>query len=300
MNITASQTLKVGIQGGAGAFHEIAARQFFQQQAIDIVPALTFPALLQALSQGNSMHAAIMAIENTLAGSIMENYKLLQEHQLSITGEHLLPIRQNLMALPGSSINSLTEVHSHPVAIAQCRQFFKQYPHIQLVETYDTALSARDIQFKQSKHIGAIASSLAAQLYGLDILAAAIETNKQNHTRFLILQKQAPNNTKANKVSLSFSVHHQVGSLHKVLAVLAAYNVNLSKIQSTPIIGKPWEYRFFIDFLVQDLHWQQAVDAIRPITTDLHLMGAYQAAHLSKSEGGNRKSEVGGRKKTNH
>lgn len=271
--------LRVGIQGYTGAFHEIATRQFFPDQPLQIVPAHTFSELIAALLKGEEMDIGLMAIENTLAGSLMSNYRLLLDNPVRIVGEVFLRIEQNLLTLPGVKIEELEEVHSHPVAIAQCRDFFRKHPHIQLVETVDTALSAREVQENQWRHVGAIASNLAAEVYELETLAAGIETNKQNHTRFLVLEKDhgqavSPN---ANKVSMSFTVDHTVGSLYKVLAVLSAYNVNLTKIQSAPIIGKPWEYLFFVDFLIGgNMSWQQALDAIRPITHELHLLGAYE------------------------
>ena len=165
------------------------------------------------------------------------------------------------------------------MAIAQCRKFFRDYPHIRLVEMEDTALSAKLIREKELKHIGAIASTLAAELYDMDILAEGIETNKKNHTRFLVVDRiDEPNQIAGpEKVSLCFSVDHSVGSLYKVLAVLAAYNINLTKIQSTPIIGKPWEYRFFVDFIAagKQTH-EQAIEAIMPITKELKILGAYK------------------------
>ncbi len=275
--LPSTSPVRIGIQGYAGAFHEIAARRFFGNQAISIVPSDTFAGMIQGIEKGESSDVGLMAIENTLAGSLMANYRLLLQSEVVITGEVFLRIEQNLMVLPGTRIEDLQEVHSHPVAIAQCRKFFAQYPHIQLVEAIDTALSARDIRDNQSRQVGAIASSLAADMYGLDILAPGIETNKHTHTRFLVLERNTVlTPTNANKVSLSFTVDHTIGSLYKVLAVLAAYNVNLTKIQSAPIIGKPWEYLFFVDFVVDgDVSWKQALEAIRPITHELHLLGAY-------------------------
>jgi prephenate dehydratase len=275
---TEQAQLRIGIQGYAGAFHEIAARRFFKDQPLAIVPAHTFADLVAHIELGKTMDLGLMAIENTLAGSLMANYRLLLDSDLMITGEVFLRIHQNLLTQPGVRIEDLKEVHSHPVAIAQCREFFKQYPHIHLVETVDTALSAREVSENNLRTVGAIASDLAANLYGLNTLAASIETNKQNHTRFLVLQRKADfkPNKEANKISLNFSVDHAVGSLYKVLAVLAAYNVNLVKIQSAPIIGKPWEYRFFVDFILTGaMGWEQAVDAIRPITKELDVLGIY-------------------------
>lgn len=278
-----AQPLKVSIQGVQGAFHQIAAQYCFEGKAIEVVPAETFIELVEQVEAQQKTDVGIMAIENTVAGSILQNYSLIQESALSVTGEVYLRIKQNLMALPGQSLEDLVEVRSHPMAIAQCRVFFRQYPHIRLIETTDTALSARKIKTDGIKGVGAIASTLAAELYGLEILAPGIETNKKNHTRFLVLEKKEPvYSEKLNKISLCFSVDHEVGSLYKVLGVLAAYNVNMTKIQSAPIVGKPWEYRFFLDFVVEGkLSFAQAIDAIRPITHDLKVLGMYQkGAHF--------------------
>ncbi|KGE87093.1 prephenate dehydratase [Phaeodactylibacter xiamenensis] len=269
--------MRVSIQGYAGAFHEVAARHCFQNQPLEIVPAHTFEDLVGMVEAQEEADIGLMAIENTLAGSIMRNYTLLQQSGLHITGEVFLRIKQNLMVLPGVRIEELREVHSHPMAIAQCREFFTQYPNIRLVETVDTALSAREISENGWSHIGAIASTLAAEMYGLEIIAPGIETNKKNHTRFLVLEKGTPKLDAAlEKVSISFATDHEVGSLYKALAVMAAYNVNLTKIQSAPIIGHPWEYQFYVDFVVQGkVGHEQALDAIRPLTRNLQVHGVY-------------------------
>lgn len=275
--------LRVGIQGFPGAFHEIAARLCFEGRPIDIVPCLTFEELVEKLEAGEEMDAALMAIENSLAGSLMANYKLLDQANLMAVGEVYLRVKQNLMVLPGVKIEDLTEVHSHPVAIEQCLEFFRQYPHIQLIRTEDTALSARNIREKGLTTVGAIASTLAADLYEMEILAESIETNKKNYTRFLVLQRadQAITDPDADKVSISFAVSHTVGSLHKVLAILAAYNFNMSKIQSAPIIGHPWEYRLFIDYVAEGhVSVDQAYEALRPVTHNLKLLGAYKQGQL--------------------
>ncbi|MBX2927686.1 MAG: prephenate dehydratase [Saprospiraceae bacterium] len=271
--------LRAVIQGVAGAFHEVAARRYFGDAALEIVPALSFGELVQTLEAGAGADVALMAIENTLAGSLMSNYRLLHEADLVITGELHLRIAQHLMALPGQSIADIREVHSHPIALAQCRAFFREYPHLRLIETEDTALSARLIAENRQMGAAAVAGALAADMYGLEILAESIETNKRNHTRFLVLQRRedAVELQDADKVSMSFSTEHEVGSLYKVLAVLAAYNVNLTKIQSAPIIGQPWEYLFFVDFVTEGkVRWQQAIDAIRPLTHGLRVFGAYR------------------------
>jgi prephenate dehydratase len=275
--------LRVGIQGFPGAFHEIAARLCFEGRPIDIVPCLTFEELVERLEAGEEMDAALMAIENSLAGSLMANYKLLDQSNLMAVGEVYLRVKQNLMVLPGVKIEDLTEVHSHPVAIEQCLDFFRQYPHIQLIRTEDTALSARNIREKGLRTVGAIASTLAADLYEMEMLAESIETNKKNYTRFLVLQRadQAITDPDADKVSISFGVSHTVGSLHKVLAILSAYNFNMSKIQSAPIIGQPWEYRLFIDYVAEGhVSVDQAYEALRPVTHNLKLLGAYKQGTL--------------------
>jgi prephenate dehydratase len=272
------KTIRVAIQGYAGAFHDIAARLCFKDQEVEVVPAHTFEQLIQLLETDNTVDAALMAIENTLYGSLMHNYKLLNDSNLTVTGEVFLRIKQNLMVLPGTELNDLKEVHSHPVAIDQCRKFFLDHPHIRLVETVDTALSAKNILDNNLKDTGAIASTLAADLYDLDIIAEGIETHQKNHTRFLVLRRKDHfrDDLKANKVSISFSTTHEVGSLHSVLALMAAYNLNLTKIQSSPIIGKPWEYLFFVDFVMGGkISLDQGIGAIRPITQNLKVLGAY-------------------------
>lgn len=268
---------KVAIQGVAGAFHEIAARQFYSQEQIEILPAHTFEELVQ-LIENQTADTGLMAIENTLAGSIMGNYHLLLRSNLLVTGEVHLRIQQNLMALPGQSIHDIREVYSHPMAIAQCEAWFRQYPHIRLIEAEDTALSARMIREGSMPAAGAIASELAASMYGLDILAPGIETNKLNYTRFLVLERSQETVTPAaaDKVSVCFTLPHEVGSLHRVLSVMAAYELNLTKIQSSPIAGSPWEYFFFLDFICAGrVDWQQAIEALRPLTANLKVLGAY-------------------------
>ncbi len=272
--------LKVAIQGYAGAFHEVAARLYFKNKDIEIIPSHTFEELIETAEQKEKADIALMAIENTIAGSLMANYRLLNESNLQIVGEILLRIKQNLMVLPGTRIEELSEVHSHPIALEQCQHFFSQYPQIQLISNADTALSAKMIVENGNKHKGAIASTLAAELYQLEIIADSIETNKQNFTRFLILQKKNQYQLVSegvNKVSICFSVEHKAGSLHSVLAVLAAYQVNLTKIQSAPIIGKEWQYKFFVDFVMNGSQsYQQALNAIQPITQDIKILGIYK------------------------
>jgi len=270
---------RIVIQGYSGAFHEIAARYFSAPTEPEIVPADTFARLVKMVESGAECDFGLMAIENTLAGSLIGNYKLLTSSYLRVTGEIFLRIKQNLMVLPGCTLSDLTEVHSHPIAIAQCLEYFSELPHIKLVDATDTALSARIISEQKTPHIGAIASELAAELYGLEIIAPEIETNKKNFTRFLVVHStdRAPIITSANKVSLAVHVDHEVGSLHKVLAAIAAHNANLTKIQSVPIMGRDWEYEIFLDFVTEKPNtYRPILEAIEPLTHEMKLLGAYQ------------------------
>ncbi len=274
---TTTAALRVSIQGYAGAFHEAAARRHFGDRPLQTVPGHTFADVVRQVESGES-DVALMAIENTLAGSLMANYDLLLSSDLRITGEVYLPIRQNLLVLPGVTIGELREVYSHPVALMQVREFFRDYPDITLIESADTALSARHVQESGDRGRGAIASTAAAELYDLEVLAGGIETNKQNHTRFLVLSRGRNTETsRGNKVSMSFTTGHESGDLHQVLSVLAAYRINLTKIQSAPIIGQPWQYRFFVDFVLEGhVTLTQALEAIRPLVVELHVQGVYK------------------------
>jgi prephenate dehydratase len=269
---------RVAIQGGYGAFHEIAAKHYFRNDNIEIVPANTFKDLFKSLKM-NHADLGIMAIENSIAGSILPNYGLLQESNMKIIGEIYLRIKQNLVGLPGQTIKDIKEVYSHPMAILQCQMFFNNYPHIKLIDSIDTALSAKEIRDKKLKGVAAIASKLAADQYRLTIIQKSIETNKINYTRFLILadikghHKPGP---LVNKASISFDLAHKIGSLSKILSILSYYNINLTKIQSMPIIGKEWEYQFYVDVSFSDYKiYRQSLDAIRPFTRDLNIMGEY-------------------------
>jgi prephenate dehydratase len=268
---------QIAIQGGHGSFHEIAARKYFSN-GISLLPCDTFGEITDALVCGKSDYGCF-AIENTVAGSILQNYSLLKENPIEIIGEVYLRIEQNLIALPGQNIGDITEVHSHHMAIAQTREFFKDYPRIKLVESVDTAISAREISEGNIKGRGAIASKLAAEMYHLEILANSIETNKRNYTRFLILAKKGQNgnrNKQPDKASLCFSLSHQTGSLAKILSVIAFYDINLTKIQSLPILGQEWQYFFYVDVTFPDFHrYQQCLTAVTPLVKDMHILGEY-------------------------
>lgn len=269
---------RIIIQGYRGAFHEIAARNFFGDEALDIIAADSFPQLVEALESDDDELTGLMAIENTLYGSLLANYKLLRASNLTIIGEVYLRVAQQLLAKPGTQLSDLRRVSSHPVAIAQCKQFFKDYPNINLVESVDTALSAKEVSESNESGQGAIASKLAAEIYGLEVISDNIETNKKNFTRFLVLQKKNGQavNPDADKVSIVFKARHEVGSLHKVLGILSAYNLNMTKIHSAPIVGEIWTYKFFIDFELDGLvGYQHAVESIRPLVDDLKVLGVY-------------------------
>lgn len=271
--------IRIAIQGGYGAFHDIAAHHYFENKAIEIVPRCTFKDVFVSLKE-NKVDYGIMAIENSIAGSILPNYELLRNSKMKIHGEIYLRIQQNLVALPGTKIEDLKEVHSHPMAILQCLNFFDHYPDIKLIDSEDTATSASNVASKKLTNIGAISSKLAAEKYGLDVLAESIETNKMNYTRFLIVTDEDKVRRKQmtiNKASITFAVHHEIGSLSKILSILSFYNINLSKIQSMPIIGQEWEYQFYIDLLFDDHYrYRQALDAIRPFSTDFAVLGEYE------------------------
>lgn len=275
---TNKEVKKIAIQGGFGAFHEIAAFHYFKNVPIEIVPANTFQDLFKTLNT-NKADYGIMAIENSLAGSILPNYNLLHDSKMGIIGEIYLRIRQNLVTLPGQTIDDIKEVYSHPMAILQCQLFFEQYPHIKLIDSLDTALSAKKIRKENLYGIGAIASTAAAENYNLEIMFPSIETNKMNYTRFLILQERngeihVPEN--ANKASIHFALAHKSGTLAKILSILSYYDINLSKIQSMPIIGKEWEYQFYVDVDYENHNrYRESINAIKPFTSDLGILGEY-------------------------
>jgi prephenate dehydratase len=275
-----SHVPRVAIQGVHGAFHEIAARYFYTEGGIEIVPADTFDILVQKVESGE-VDAAVMAIENSIAGSILRNYNLLNNSKLRIKGEVFLRIKQNLMALRGVKIEDLKEVHSHPVALQQCEDFFENYPQIKLVEAHDTALVAKEISEKKLKKIGAIGSELAAEIYGMNILAAGIETYKKNFTRFLHISTDITEGVvipQFDKVSVVFNTSHTVGSLHKALEVLSRNNCNLTKIQSAPIMDKPWEYMFFVDFTLGNYSdYPKAMVELLRVAGEVKVLGEYQS-----------------------
>ena len=273
---------RVAIQGVKGCFHEQAARLFYEEhgQAVpDIVECLTFDDLYRSMNDGVA-DAAVMAIENTVSGGLLPNFELLRKYDRQIKGEVFLRIQQNLMALPGQTIEDIKEVRTHYMAINQTREFFKDYPWIRLVESEDTAKSAAEVAAEGLKGVGAVASVLAADLYGLDILAESIETYKQNFTRFLILDDSLEvDKALINKSSMCFTLSHSPGSLAHVLTILSFYGMNLTRIQSLPIPGQEWQYFFYVDIKFDDyVRYEQALAAVRPLMEDLNVLGEYVAA----------------------
>lgn len=277
--------ISVAIQGGFGAFHELAARDFFGNIAIEIVPCETFTDLFNEL-QDKKVDCGIVAMENSVAGSLLQNLTLLRESGLTIMGEQYLRVVQNLIALPGQSIDDLREIHSHPIAIQQCAVFLNELRRkgVKIIDSVDTALSVKWIREENLVGVGALGSELAAQMYGMEILKREVETNKHNFTRFQIITESAAvkeleqiANQTINKATLCFSLHHEEGRLSQVLSVLSFYKMNLTKIQSLPIIGVEWEYFFYIDLIFTDYNrYQQALEAVRPLTEQLQILGEYQ------------------------
>ncbi|MBK7133068.1 MAG: prephenate dehydratase [Bacteroidales bacterium] len=267
--------MKVTVQGERGSFHEVAARQYFNYDEIEIVPCSTFDLTLSRMKDGEA-DFAVMAIENARSGSILHNYTLIRESGMKILGEHNLRIVQNLMALPGQTIEDIKEIRTHPIAIQQCMNYLNQHQHITLIESDDTAASARQICENKLSGVAAIASSNAAEIYGLKILASGIETYKQNYTRFLIVGPEDHGNKRGDKVSICFSTGHQPGSLAKVLVTLAELDINLTKIQSVPRLNGEWEYLFYVDL---EIHKNTSADVIRRVlehhTSNLEVLGVY-------------------------
>lgn len=268
--------VKVSIQGYEGSFHQEAARQFFGKDT-EVIPCATFREVVK-IAAGRESDGGIMAIENSIAGSILPNYRLLQQSSLRITGELYLHIRQNLMVNPGVQLSDIREVHSHTMALQQCQQYLDQYKW-KLVETEDTALSARHIHQHKSRHTAAIASRLAAELFGLHIIAPNIHTLKNNYTRFLVLQrgKAKTGVGNADKASVNFHTDHSKGSLAKVLTQIAEGGINLSKLQSFPIPGSDFKYSFHADMEFDSVdQFNKVIETIKPLTAGLKIYGIYK------------------------
>ena len=275
---------KIAIQGTLGSYHDIAAHRFFDQEEIELICCATFEDVFKSLRQ-DSLNIGMLAIENTIAGSLLQNHELLRQSGAQIVGEYKLRISHCFVCLPNEDWDDITEVNSHPIALMQCREFLQQHPTIKVVETEDTAQSAEAISKGQLKGHAAICSRAAAERYGMKILQEGIETNKHNFTRFLVVadawqadELKKSRHVQANKSNMVFTLPHTEGSLSQVLSILSFYQINLTKIQSLPIIGREWEYQFYVDVSFADyLRYKQAITAITPLTKELKILGEYES-----------------------
>jgi prephenate dehydratase len=269
--------LNIAIQGVQGSFHHQVANQYFGNSIL-LQECASFSDVVKSLKMNNS-DKAVMALENSIAGSILPNYALIDQNELHIIGEYYLDIHMNLMALKGQKIEDLKEVHSHPIALLQCMVFFNQYPHIKLVESIDTAETAQRIQRENLKGIGAVAAPIAAEMYDLEIIAAGIHTIKSNKTRFVIVKAQNKEIPKEeiNKVSLKFELDDTPGSLATVLNVMNNCKLNLTKIQSLPVIETPFKYSFFVDVVFERYrYYEKAKEILEIMTTHFKVLGEYK------------------------
>lgn len=267
---------RISIQGYEGSFHQIAAQEFFGKE-VKVIPCATFREVVKIASNSKESDGGCMAIENSIAGSILPNYTLLQKSKLKITGEIYLQIHQNLMVNPGVLLEDIREVHSHPMALLQCMDFLEEHAPWKLVETEDTALSAKNLHQHRGRHIAVIASKLAAELFHLKIIAPKIQSNKNNYTRFLFVQPAAPENKEADKASINFHTDHSKGSLVKVLSKIAEEGINLSKLQSVPIPEKEWKYSFHADMEFDSMNqFENVMEKIKSLTESLTVLGVYK------------------------
>lgn len=279
------ENIKVAIQGIKGSYHHQVAQLYFNNPAIEVEECLSFSSLVDCITTKDTP-VAVMAIENSIAGSIIPNYAYIDQYNLPIVGEYYLSIHHCLMALEGQNLSDIKEVYSHPMALLQCKKFFSQYPHIKLVEDVDTAAISKRIQDYQLSGVAAIASQIAAEIYGLSILARDIQTIKTNSTRFFILdtRKDSPllADESINKVSLKLICDHKQGSLATILNVMSNCSLNLTKIQSLPVIEKPWKYAFFIDVSFQDYKdYQKAMSILKIMALDIKVLGSYKTNLIS-------------------
>lgn len=274
---------RIAIQGELGSFHDITARHSFEGDQLQIICCSTFEDVIQNMKQDPTV-IGIMAIENTIAGSLLHNYELLRESGMTVVGEYKTHISHCICALPGQSLDELSEVHTHPVALMQCQHYLSRHQNLKMVEAEDTAGSAKEIAEKGLTGVAAICHADAAAMYGLEVLENHIEDNPHNYTRFLIMSDPRKADflralNEADKSSIVFSLPHEEGSLSQVLSILSFYKINLTKIQSLPIIGKEWEYLFYVDVTYDDLtRYRQSIDAITPLTRDLIILGEYRSA----------------------
>ncbi|WP_157207271.1 prephenate dehydratase [Mariniflexile maritimum] len=269
----------VAIQGVRGSFHHIVSQEFFKNP-VEAIECSTFDRVVDSLIT-KECDAAIMALENSIAGSIIPNYALINKFGLHIVGEHYIDIQQNLMALPNQTIMDIKEVYSHPMALLQCTEFFKLHPHIKLIEDKDTAEVAQRIQEQQLKGVGAIASLMAAELFKLEVIAASIQTIQVNETRFVVVMRKNSEvpETEINKASVRFEADHKRGSLAAILNVMSDCKLNLTKIQSLPIVETPWKYAFFVDVTFETYNdFKKAKSIIDIMAQNFKVLGEYKNA----------------------
>jgi prephenate dehydratase len=272
---------RIAIQGSIGSFHDIAAHQYFEGEQIQLICCSTFEQVFENIKRDPTV-IGMVAIENTIAGSLLHNYELLRDSGTTVVGEHKLHISHSICCLPEDTWETVREVHSHPVALMQCRDFLDNHPDIKVVEGIDTAGSAKYIKDNDCKGWAAICNVSAAKLYGLKVLEESIEDNKHNFTRFLVVCNPRKADflrplEKADKSSMVFALPHEEGSLSQVLSIMSFYKINLTKIQSLPIIGHEWEYLFYVDVTYDNLtRYRQSIDAITPLTKELKILGEYQ------------------------
>ncbi len=274
---------KVTIQGYEGSFHQVAARQFFGKD-VDVIPCATFREVVRIGEDAKASDGAVMAMENSIAGSILPNYNLLQKSKLQVIGEVYLSISQNLLVYPGVKLEDIKEVHSHPMAILQCLDYLENHQW-KLVETEDTALSAKQVRQHKRKHVAAIASKFAAQLFDLDVIGPDIHTLKNNITRFLIMvpAKQKIEIADADKASIYFQTDHSKGILSKVLAKIAQGGANLSKLQSMPIPGSTFKYGFYADIeFEQKKQLDKLLVDLKLMTNSFKVFGLYKKGKVVK------------------
>ena len=277
-------TKRVSIQGYEGSFHQIAALEFLGRDT-SVIPCSTFREVVRLAADPKQTDGGFMAIENSIAGSILPNYALLQKSKLKIAGEIYLQIHQHLMVNRDVQEGDIREVHSHPMALLQCMDYLEKHPAWKLVESEDTALSAKNIQQRRHKHAAAIASKLAADLFGLKIIGKQIQSNKNNYTRFLYLlpDKNIEHQDEANKASINFQTDHSKGSLARVLTKIAEDNINLSKLQSMPIPETEWKYSFHADMEFDSVEqFHRVLERIQPVTESLTVLGVYQKGKTVK------------------
>ncbi len=272
---------RIAIQGRIGSFHDIAAHLYFEGEQVQIICCATFEEVYRHIHDDPTI-IGMTAIENTIAGSLLHNYELLRDSGATVVGEHKLHIKHCICCLPEDDWDTIDEIHSHPVALMQCRQFLAEHPTLKAVETEDTAGAAEEIANKHLKGKAAICHATAAELNGMKVLQDSIEDNKHNFTRFLVVCDPRKADflralEKTDKSSLVFALPHEEGSLSKILTILSFYNINLTKIQSLPIIGHEWEYLFYVDVTYNNLtRYRQSIDAITPLTRELKILGEYQ------------------------